>query len=961
MCSSDLILVKSLMPVTKALVTYERGRVLEYKVSEQGGNATHIEIPIEQGMIPNFFLSVVAHAGREGERPPLIFYGETAINVEPDAKRLTVSVEADRKGQGEAPPVYRPGEKVTVKVKTAGPDGKPMPAHVIVSVADESVLRLLGYELPDLVKKFYYRRPSGVMTSSSMVSLKAGDAGKAGKKRRVFKDTAHFVADLATGKDGEASFSFALPDDLTTWVIEALAATEPRTRAAFDEEKKAALQRTPEGQSALGANLALSDGNFVGGARGKIMTTLPLVLRAALPRFAAWGDRLVGRVIANNRGDAPVSGEIEVSASGSAALKGGDSPKKISMEIPAGEESSYPVEIDVASEGDRFALSAQARSKSGEDLDGLEISVPVKDRFSPEVVATSGMTEGTEEQVIDLPGDVEESLGGLGIRLRAALALAAAPGLKALIDFPYGCSEQKSASLAALLMAREMTEALGEAWFDSLAPVSREAAAGLSSLDEKKGYLDERIKVLLSELVENFMNYDGGLRYWPESSGASYFATVQSLWAMTRAKAQGFAVDEAAMGRMRGYVRKGVVPPRREGVRELSLDEKAFGLWALSLGGAVEAGVGDELPGRMEEMSVTGASYLLMAMKNMGRKTEASKAAAFVLSQARQEPRHTSWPASKFLWSSALKNTALAATALFSNDPSDPNVPRALAFVLNRKRADRGEGTQDNLYSAWLVADFAKAKGEGEADFRASVASGEESLAEAAFDEKNLLVDVLKDIPMKELSRLDMPAKISIGKRGEGTLYYDMVLKYYLPPDETPTREEGIIVSREYYALNDAAERKPLKEFKAGENYRGHITVIAPQELNYVVVEERLPAGFEPIDVTLATSSRAAAVAAGEVPANLEPVSYWAERSMSYDDVVRMDDFGMSWNFRHQEIRDDAIIWSDEIVPAGVYHIRYPVRATTAGEYLMPGTTAFEFYEPEIFGRGVGRKIRIKE
>ncbi|HPM41240.1 MAG TPA: hypothetical protein PLY45_02235, partial [bacterium] len=239
--------------------------------------------------------------------------------------------------------------------------------------------------------------------------------------------------------------------------------------------------------------------------------------------------------------------------------------------------------------------------------------------------------------------------------------------------------------------------------------------------------------------------------------------------------------------------------------------------------------------------------------------------------------------------------------------------------------------------------------------------SGEELLAEASFDEKNLLADVLKDIPMKELSRLDMPAKIAIAKKGDGTLYYDMVLKYYLPPDETPTREEGVIVSREYYALDDAAEAKPLNEFKAGENYRGHITVIAPQEMNYVVVEERLPAGFEPIDVTLSTSSRAAAVAAGEVPASLEPVSYWDERSMGYDDVVRTDDFGMSWNFRHQEVRDDAIVWSEETVPAGVYHIRYPVRATTAGEYTMPGVTAFEFYEPEIFGRSVGREIRIKE
>jgi uncharacterized protein YfaS (alpha-2-macroglobulin family) len=69
----------------------------------------------------------------------------------------------------------------------------------------------------------------------------------------------------------------------------------------------------------------------------------------------------------------------------------------------------------------------------------------------------------------------------------------------------------------------------------------------------------------------------------------------------------------------------------------------------------------------------------------------------------------------------------------------------------------------------------------------------------------------------------------------------------------------------------------------------------------------------------------------------------------------------MSYGFRHQEIRDDSILWSDEYVPAGTYHIRYPVRATTAGKFLMPGATAFEFYEPEIFGRSRSRTLEIRE
>jgi uncharacterized protein YfaS (alpha-2-macroglobulin family) len=206
---------------------------------------------------------------------------------------------------------------------------------------------------------------------------------------------------------------------------------------------------------------------------------------------------------------------------------------------------------------------------------------------------------------------------------------------------------------------------------------------------------------------------------------------------------------------------------------------------------------------------------------------------------------------------------------------------------------------------------------------------------------------------------------LSFKKEGAGTLYYDMVLKYYLPPEKTPTREEGLIVSREYYALDDVKEEKPLTEFKAGENYKGHITLVVPQELHYVLVQDPIPSGFEPIDMTLATTSRAAALQAGAGGSDHEGEEgddgYGNERFAGYDDVITTEDYGTDYGFAHQEIRDDAVVWSDEIVPPGVYHIRYPIRATTAGTYLMPGAMAFEFYEPEIFGRSRMRTIEIKE
>ena len=103
-------------------------------------------------------------------------------------------------------------------------------------------------------------------------------------------------------------FRFELPDDLTTWVIEALAATDSKTAAQFEAERQQAVTLRPAGQREMGSDLVLTDETFVGGSRDRIMTTLPLVLRAALPRFAVWGDEMKGRVIANNRNPEEIEG-----------------------------------------------------------------------------------------------------------------------------------------------------------------------------------------------------------------------------------------------------------------------------------------------------------------------------------------------------------------------------------------------------------------------------------------------------------------------------------------------------------------------------------------------------------------------------------------------------------------------------------------------------------------------------
>lgn len=940
------ILVKSLVPVTKALMTLERGRLLEYKIIDLGGNAGHIEIPITEGMIPNLYLSLVAHVGRSagggGDHPPLLYHGEVEIHVEPEAKRLAISIVPDRTGDGETPPIYRPGDTVKVKIRTKNPAGEPRKAHVIVSVADESVLRLLNYQLPDLIKKFYYRRPNSVVTASSLLSLKAGDSGTgAGKKRRIFKDTAHFEAHLTTNDQGEAEFSFKLPDDLTTWVIEALAVSESKFLETFEAEPQ-----------------KVTDNTYVGGSRGKIMTTLPLVLRAALPRFAVWGDRFQGQIIANNRNPNDVEGKIAIKVSGDGLLKGEKDSEELSFSIPPNEERAFPVELSIRSATGRMIFSAEAKDEKGTPLDALELSIPVEDRYAPEVTATSGWTQAEEKEQIDLPPDLSKEKGGLDVSFKASLALAAAPSLKTLFYFPWGCSEQKSATLIALLMAREMTNRFGESYFDAMAPIDAETIKRTKGLDTKIALLDEKINLITEELISKFQASNGGIKYWPESEEANFFTSVQTLWGLTMARGQGFSVDETARENLKKYIHAEIQQEKSH----LDWDAKAYGAWGLTLDGTSEYNLIEDLIERSGKMSISGLSYLLMAIKNGGGTLDPSPVKGRLVSFAKQEPRHTSWPTSDFFWSSAVKNTALAGEALLVNDPANPAVPRALAFLLNRKKARPCFCTQDNLYLASFITEYAKRMNEEKTDFKAILSAADKTLLEQSFDQKNLLSVQESKIPMKDLAGLKMPVDLMIAKKGEGTLYYDMVLKYYLPPEKTPTREEGLIVSREYYSLDDVKEEEPLTEFKVGENYKGHIVLVVPQEMNFVLVQDLLPAGFEPIDMTLAITSRAADLMASEGVAQEGGYGgdYEEEWFPLYDDVITEQDYGTDYAFQHQEIRDDAIVWSDEAIPPGVYHIRYPVRTTTSGTFLMPGAIAFEFYEPEIFGRSRTRVIEIK-
>jgi uncharacterized protein YfaS (alpha-2-macroglobulin family) len=197
---------------------------------------------------------------------------------------------------------------------------------------------------------------------------------------------------------------------------------------------------------------------------------------------------------------------------------------------------------------------------------------------------------------------------------------------------------------------------------------------------------------------------------------------------------------------------------------------------------------------------------------------------------------------------------------------------------------------------------------------------------------------------------------------GKGQLYYTAHLKTYLPVEKVAPLNRGVVVSREYRLAecgtspagggetDPKKECPPITQARVGDVINVKLTIIASHSLQYLVVEDPLPAGTEAIDTSLRTTSVAAegpevrrteegkAISSGP-----EEWWYWW------------------WMPTHTDLRDEKVaLFATDLAP-GSYEFRYQVRASLPGRFLTLPPTAYQMYFPEVWGRGAGSVFIITE
>ena len=136
--------------------------------------------------------------------------------------------------------------------------------------------------------------------------------------------------------------------------------------------------------------------------------------------------------------------------------------------------------------------------KVGDETDAFEDVIPVEVLASPETVAAHGEARdatATANETVTIPAGVVAGFGGLHVEMSSTAMVGLGEGARYLVEYPYGCAEQKGSRALALLLAAD----LGDAFT-------------LSGMDTSK--MRPAVQQTLKEL-ERFQCSNGGFAYWP--------------------------------------------------------------------------------------------------------------------------------------------------------------------------------------------------------------------------------------------------------------------------------------------------------------------------------------------------------------------------------------------------------------------------------------------------------------
>jgi alpha-2-macroglobulin len=901
------IMIKSPWESATALLTTEREGVRTWKPFTLTSTQQTISIPISEKEIPNVYVSVLLVKGRTKKDPekdgsdpgkPAFRLGYVELKVEDASKRLSVDVKANREE-------FRPASKAQIEVNIKDATGKPSQSEVTLWAVDYGVLSLTGYETPDVLETIYLEKALQVANGDSrqrIISRRvltpkgAGEGGGGGQDagpgtlRKDFRVLAFWLGSLVTDANGRAKTEVTLPESLTTYRVMAVAG-DKQSRFGWDQ--------------------------------AEIRINKPLMLTPSWPRFLAVGDKAYFGAVVHNQlkksGKATVT--IESLDPSILTVKG-----KSTVELKPGATNEVRFDAIAHAVGD---ARIRMRVEMGRENDAFEDVIPVRILVSPETVAAYGEAKPRAEETLEIPAQVVPGFGGLRVEMASTAMVGLAEGARYLVEYPYGCAEQRASRSLALMLAADLGEAFN-----------------LPGIDPAKA--KPAVQSSLIELTK-FQCGDGGFSFWPgDCNATSPYLTSWVVHVFQRGKNLGYTVDEAMLTRAYTYLegRLSEPPPTNEGWRPAYNAWQAFVIKVLAEGGRNTDSHFNRVYEYRERMPVFALSFLLDALQSQKatgpRVTELRRRIAnSVLPEGgTAHVNELSDPYLLWLWSSNVRSTAIVLGTMVRGGQDEEMVKRMVRWLMQVRKNGRWDDTQENAWAMESLVDFYRKYESEVPDFIATLDLGKENLVRETFKGRSTEAKTQQFTMQQVLAKGTPGQKLPLvfTRDGVGTLYYMLRLRYAANVMHHQAMDNGFHVERTY-ALNDAPA---ATSFKAGDLINVTLRIRNTKERRYVAITDPIPAGTEPVESWFATTATALA----ERTQNNEAGSSWA--------------WWLRGGFDYVERHDDRVDVFATRLGEGEHIFTYLVRATTAGTFIAAPTHAEEMYEPEVFGRTATTVVEVK-
>ena len=282
------------------------------------------------------------------------------------------------------------------------------------------------------------------------------------------------------------------------------------------------------------------------------------------------------------------------------------------------------------------------------------------------------------------------------------------------------------------------------------------------------------------------------------------------------------------------------------------------------------------------------------------------------------------------------------------------DVPFELVRAITQARGNRDhwENTQENMFCMSSLLDYAQRYEAVTPAMRVAATVDATPLGMAQFGSvRDAAVTLSRPIgPTDPGTR----TQLTIERTGAGRLYYSARMRYAPTDDAAIEVNAGIDLHREYSVQRDGQWvllANPL-QIRRGELVRVDLYVSLPTARHFVVIDDPVPGGLEPVNRDLANASLVDA-AAGDFQA--AGGSWWFRFS-------DWQGYGVSrWSFYHQELRHDAARFYSEYLPPGNYHVSYTAQAIAVGEFTVMPAHAEEMYDPDVYGKSLPGTLTVAE